>query len=694
MLRSTFRHLPGIGAKKEAALWQSGVTTLDALRELWRRPEHQLRLFEALAPEGNDPVQLSIDALGHADAAYFAHLLDHSEQYRIALTYPHETLFLDIETTGLSHFYDIVTVVGWSLDGTYQYWIRGTRPAALYAAAARAKVIVTFNGTIFDLPFLRAEFADLVLPKAHVDLRFFARRVGLSGPQKDIEQQIKMRRPRAIATLRGEAAPLLWHEYIRGDDSACRRLIAYNKADIDGMRRILDVAIRLYTKKSGIPHHIRRTAAFRFARLDRAKPLEITIPKPRQARIATNPHPTKLRDLASATAGVATVVGIDLTGSERRPTGWALLSGRHATTKRLASDAELIEATLAVNPTLVSIDSPLSLPRGRTRVTDDDPARKQYGIMRECERVLHRRGVNVYPSLIQSMQALTARGIRLAAEFRKRGIPVIESFPGAAQDIMGIPRKRSDLRLLSQGLHDFGVDGTFTHETVSHDELDAITSAIVGAFFWAGQFEALGNPDEEYLIIPAREPLNRWGDHIVVGLSGPIDAGKTTAGEFLVAKDFYYTRFSLVLRLILEARGEEATRPALQRFGQDIHERLGQRWLEGQLIANIPPARRVVIDGLRWPEDHAYLVESFGPKFQHIYIDAEESVRRERHLKNGGSLSSFEEAISHPVEAKTLLMQTFARTTIANNGTLADMRRTLLHTLSLTEVEYAVNANA
>ena len=61
--------------------------------------------------------------------------------------------------------------------------------------------------------------------------------------------------------------------------------------------------------------------------------------------------------------------------------------------------------------------------------------------MRECERELKRRGVNVYPCLIPSMQKLTARGIRLARSLRERGIPVIESYPGAAQDIMRIPRK-------------------------------------------------------------------------------------------------------------------------------------------------------------------------------------------------------------------------------------------------------------
>jgi predicted nuclease with RNAse H fold len=44
---------------------------------------------------------------------------------------------------------------------------------------------------------------------------------------------------------------------------------------------------------------------------------------------------------------------------------------------------------------------------------------------------------------LPSMQGLTRRGMALAVRLRDLGVPVIESYPGAAQDIMGIPRKRS-----------------------------------------------------------------------------------------------------------------------------------------------------------------------------------------------------------------------------------------------------------
>ena len=153
-------------------------------------------------------------------------------------------MFLDIETTGLSLYYDYITLVGWSVAGKYELYLKGKSADRLRDALSRAKVIVTFNGSRFDLPFLRQEFPDLLIPPVHVDLYFLARRVDLGGPQKDIERRLRFPRVGEIADLDGRSAPLLWHEYRRGDVEALRRLVQYNHADIEGMKRILDVVAR------------------------------------------------------------------------------------------------------------------------------------------------------------------------------------------------------------------------------------------------------------------------------------------------------------------------------------------------------------------------------------------------------------------------------------------------------------------
>jgi predicted nuclease with RNAse H fold len=105
------------------------------------------------------------------------------------------------------------------------------------------------------------------------------------------------------------------------------------------------------------------------------------------------------------------------------------------------------------------------------------------------------------------MRKLTERGMRLARAFRKRGYTVIESYPGAAQDILRIPRKRSSLEGLAKGLEAFGIRGASLSQSCSHDELDAMTSAVVGYFFLTGEYEALGDRREECLIVPKLDSL-------------------------------------------------------------------------------------------------------------------------------------------------------------------------------------------
>ena len=84
-------------------------------------------------------------------------------------------------------------------------------------------------------------------------------------------------------------------------------------------------------------------------------------------------------------------------------------------------------------------------------------------------------GISVFWCLLPSMEMLTRRGIRLAQELRKTGVKVIESYPGAAQDILGIPRKKASLLELKWGLSRAGITGDFLTANITHDEVDAIT---------------------------------------------------------------------------------------------------------------------------------------------------------------------------------------------------------------------------
>jgi len=507
-----------------------------------------------------------------------------------ALSDTRRVLFLDVETTGLSRYYDELTLVGWLSDCVYRVHVAGDDPEPLLSSLRAASALVTFNGTLFDLAFLAKSLPGLSLPKAHGDLRFLARRVGLTGGQKAIERKLGIQVRGGVEDLDGAQAVLLWHRYLRGDVNSLRRLIHYNRCDVVAMRHILDEVLERLVSDPDFWFGASRFSQHPYSASGWALP---TSELPSASRL-DKPKNTYHSLFAGTAAEHATIVGIDLTGSGARPSGWCVLRGAIAETEMVATDDEMIARIIAISPSLVSIDSPLSIPFGRIRVEDDDPGRLEFGIMRRCERELKRRGINVYPCLLPSMQALTRRGMRLAAQLRRLGIPVIESYPGAAQDIMGIPRKGAGEAFLKAGLQEFGVSGDFLTRSVRHDELDAITSALVGSFFLAEKHEALTGPSEDALIIP---DLKAAPGPVVVGISGRICAGKTTAARLLERRGFAYTRFSLVVDDEIKKLGKKPNRESRQRIGLEINRTKGQRWL----CADVGPGRCPSPDRGRWP---------------------------------------------------------------------------------------------
>lgn len=670
MIQNTFLHLKNVNIRTEKELWKHGVLTWEDYAA--HRP-HQLSLFEDCSyPPG---IQESMLALADEDISYFAERLHPHEFYRLALTFPNDVLFLDIETTGLSIYYDIITLIGWSLGSEYGVYINGDDENVLESKISKAKLIVTFNGTLFDLKFIKKNFPTINLPRYHIDLRFFAKRVGMTGGQKSIEEQIGFKRNNSIEGILGEAAPILWHKYRRGDVSSLKRLIEYNHADIEGMKAILDKCIELFFKKNKIPKKIQSKIKFtRFqSKIKWNNPASsstdggIVIP---EYRGDVKPLITYFDLNKLVSLDKFCVAGIDLVSSEERESGFCLLTGNHAETSRIKTDDEMIALILDSGANLVSIDSPLSIPVGRTTFWDDDPMRQHYGITRECERILKKRGISSYPCLIPSMQKLTCRGMQLAEKLRKLGIPVIESYPGAAQDIMNIPRKQAGLQYLAEGLKDFGIIGDFLKIQVSHDELDAITSAIVGLFFWTGKFEGLGNAEEDYLVIPnLAADHEQWLQRRVIGFSGVIGAGKTTLATFLASKGYTVARFSDILRKVLRDRDMVLTRSNLQELGLEIYKTGRQRWLGKEVVNKVFGERMIVIDGLRFPEDHATLIENFGPAFKHIHIECDQHVRNKRKISGNEEDIPLEKALLHMVEKGISQVASLAHNHIDNGST-------------------------
>jgi predicted nuclease with RNAse H fold len=191
-------------------------------------------------------------------------------------------------------------------------------------------------------------------------------------------------------------------------------------------------------------------------------------------------------------------VGIDLAGSERRNTGFCVMdSDLNCKVSILHTDEEIVENTLSYQPDVVSIDAPLFLPKGRKNLESIGPPH-----LRVCDKELLKMGIRFFPITLGPMRMLASRGISLRKRFIVSGLTVIESYPGAVQDILGMPRKQRGKNLLRNALLNYGLKGDVSRDCIDGDELDAITSALVGKLYLENDYIAIGDPDEGYMILP------------------------------------------------------------------------------------------------------------------------------------------------------------------------------------------------
>jgi len=162
----------------------------------------------------------------------------------------------------------------------------------------------------------------------------------------------------------------------------------------------------------------------------------------------------------------------------------------------LLNDNELVKTfKIGINeletnfkPDAVGIDAPLSFPLR--------------GTLRECERKLIKKGVLLFPSGANFFKEIVKNGIKAAAFFKNLGSDVFEVYPYATRVALNIvpqEKKRSrsgKLKIILQ-LKKYVRN---ISEKLTHDEVDAIISALTVLLFYKGLAEFIRGIDGEILI--------------------------------------------------------------------------------------------------------------------------------------------------------------------------------------------------
>ncbi|AEG19099.1 DUF429 domain-containing protein [Methanobacterium paludis] len=189
------------------------------------------------------------------------------------------------------------------------------------------------------------------------------------------------------------------------------------------------------------------------------------------------------------------ILGIDLAGKPENPTGISILNVSNDLKildikfDVFYEDEEILKKTDLISPSLITIDAPLSLPKGGCCLSKDCSCSKVGGHFREAERKIRKYG-SVLPLTFRGMRMLTERGIGLSNRLKGK-YKVIEVHPRTVQKVLGFDDLYRDLSKYFK-----------LPDGVTEHELDAALTAITGLFYIKNCYMEFGDPEEGTIILP------------------------------------------------------------------------------------------------------------------------------------------------------------------------------------------------
>ena len=231
--------IPGVGTKVEQRIWKQGILT-------WKDFMLDFQGMDLSGPMKQDGLSAIEEAeynIKNFNPKYFMKRMPRAEYWRMFREFNKSVAYLDIETTGAMG-YDAITVVGIYDGRTYKSFVKNENLIDLQDELLGYKMIVTYNGTNFDMPFIYEMFPVLKGRHIHIDVMYPLRRLGFRGGLKKIEENLGITRHPNVRGMSGWDAVRLWREYQNGKDRSLDILLRYNYEDCRNMVPLMETAYK------------------------------------------------------------------------------------------------------------------------------------------------------------------------------------------------------------------------------------------------------------------------------------------------------------------------------------------------------------------------------------------------------------------------------------------------------------------
>ena len=241
--------MQGIGEKMERKLWAKGILSWE---EFLLAGGEDMGLAKKYFYD--DILRDARQNLNQGNAGFFTRMLRPREHWRLFQDFKDHAVALDIESNGLpAHSGGYVTVAGLYDGFDYKAFVKGVNLSreALERELGRYKYLITFFGSVFDLPFLR-ETLGVNYTGLHFDLCFGGKKAGLKGGLKKIEALLGIERDESVKGFSGFDAVRLWSEAQKGSSQARELLITYNRYDTVNLFEIAEMLYYMLRAQTGI----------------------------------------------------------------------------------------------------------------------------------------------------------------------------------------------------------------------------------------------------------------------------------------------------------------------------------------------------------------------------------------------------------------------------------------------------------
>ncbi len=191
----------------------------------------------------------SAEELANGNTRYFARHLPSEEHWRLFPEFRDSIAYLDIETTGLGRPGDIITTAVIYDGHSVSCYVNGDSLQQFKSDIGKYRLLVTFNGKCFDIPFIERYFRIRVRTP-HIDLRYLLRGLGYRGGLKRCEHLLGLDRDE-LEGVDGYFAVLLWNDFKRsGDVRALETLLAYNIKDTVNLEMLMVMAYNMKLRET------------------------------------------------------------------------------------------------------------------------------------------------------------------------------------------------------------------------------------------------------------------------------------------------------------------------------------------------------------------------------------------------------------------------------------------------------------